>query len=115
MGTPNMREGFLERRNGPRVGVGAGGPSVALPAGASVQILDISQTGVLLASPHRLDVGQRAQLRTRLGAEPLTLQVEICRVMNGTGATDTYRLGARFVHLDEESQRKIERLLRTED
>ena len=114
MGTVNMREGFLERRNGPRVGVGSGGPSVALPAGASVQILDISQTGVLLASPHRLDVGQRAQLRTRLGAEPLTLQVEICRVMNGSGP-GSCRLGARFVHLDEESRKKIERLLRTED
>jgi hypothetical protein len=45
----------------------------------------------------------------------LTVQVQVRRVNNGGRAGHgSYRLGAEFVALDEESQRKIERFLKVE-
>jgi c-di-GMP-binding flagellar brake protein YcgR len=102
-----------DRRRGARVAVDRDVPELTLPVSATVQLLDISESGVLLASSQPLDVGRRAQLRTRIGAEPLTVLVEIRRVLpsqrHGPAA---YRLGAEFVNLDEESRRKIEGFLR---
>jgi c-di-GMP-binding flagellar brake protein YcgR len=108
--------GFEERRRTPRAPIlQVDGPDVSLATSTTVQLLDISQSGVLVSSSQRLEVGQRAQLRTRVGAEPLTVQVQVRRVSNGGRAGHgSYRLGAEFVALDEENQRKIERFLKVE-
>jgi c-di-GMP-binding flagellar brake protein YcgR len=111
-----MSEGFVERRRTPRATLPAGDrPDISLAVSTTVQMMDISQSGVLLSSSQKLDVGQRAQLRTRVGAEPLTVQVEVRRLANGGRAGHgSYKLGAEFVALDEENQRKIERFLKVE-
>jgi c-di-GMP-binding flagellar brake protein YcgR len=110
-----VQEPLRERRNHPRARVKRNGLELALSAQNTVQVLDISQTGMLLAAAQPLAVGRRAQIKTRLGAEPVTLSVVIRRVTNGlrTGH-GSYRLGCEFVGLDEESRRKIERFLKVE-
>lgn len=87
-----------------------------LPVSTAVQLLDISQSGVLLSAGQRLPVGRRAQLRTRIGVEPLTAQVEVRRVASSprTNRSEVVRLGAEFVELDADSRKKIEQFLRTE-
>jgi hypothetical protein len=108
-----MNPHATERRRSARVAIDRNIPELTLPVSATVQLLDISESGVLLASSQPLDVGRRAQLRTRIGAEPLTVLVEVRRVLpsqrHGPAA---FRLGAEFVNLDEESRRKIESFLR---
>lgn len=105
-----------ERRRDPRVPVQRQVPAVTLPVSATVQLLDISETGVLLSSMQPLDVGRRAQLRLRVGTEPLTVMVEVRRLAPAPrpGYTSPYRMGAEFVNLDEDSRRKIEAFLRTQ-
>jgi c-di-GMP-binding flagellar brake protein YcgR len=80
-----------------------------------VQVLDISQSGMLLAASQPLAIGRRAQIKTRLGAEPVTLGIVVRRVSNGlrTGH-GSYRIGCEFVALDEENRRKIERFLKVD-
>lgn len=106
-----------ERRRAPRVNIHpALGVVCSIPVSASVQVLDISQSGVLIAVAHALDVGRSAQLRTRIGAEPLSAQIEIRRTATGLGTgAGPVRLGARFVSLDDETSRRIERLLKVEN
>jgi hypothetical protein len=110
-----MADEPIERRRSPRVRPGTRPPDVSLATAATVQLLDISQTGVLVSSSQKVDVGARAQLRTRVGTEPLTVQVEVRRYSNG-GRTGhgSFKLGCEFVGLDEESRRKIERFLKVE-
>lgn len=111
-----MPERFEERRRVPRVPVSSGDVDVSLTTTATVQMLDISQSGVLLSSSQKVEVGRRAQLRTRIGAEPLTAQIEIRRIAEGGRVGyGSYRMGAEFVALDDDNQRKIERFLKVED
>lgn len=110
-----MGEPLQERRQYPRARVERGSLELALAAQNTVQVLDISQTGMLLAASQPLAVGRRAQIKTRLGPEPVTLSVVIRRVTNGmrTGH-GSYRLGCEFVGLDDETRRKIERFLKVD-
>jgi predicted GH43/DUF377 family glycosyl hydrolase len=86
---------------------------LTLPVSAAVQVLDISESGVLLASSQPLDVGRRAHLRTRIGAEPFAAHVEIKRLLPAVRhARTAYRMGAAFVDLDEDARRKLETFLR---
>lgn len=103
-----------DRRRRPRIALRAPEPEVTLPLSATVQVIDISESGVLLASSQPLEVGRRAQLRTRLGAEPVTMIVEVRRVVSGPSGrgTGTYRLGTEFVGLDEDVRRKLAKFLR---
>ena len=78
-----MTEAFLERRRAPRVAV-AQGTRVAVPTALTVRLLDISANGVLISSPQRMDVGQRARLQVTLGGEPLNVEVEVRRIAEGT-------------------------------
>lgn len=107
-----MTAGADDRRRWPRVPVTRLVPDVSLPLSATVQLLDISETGVLLASGQSLDVGRRAQLRLRIGAEPLDVLVEVRRVTSARPGLSAFRVGAAFVNLDEDSRRKIAALLR---
>lgn len=106
----------VERRREPRVPVHRQVPEVTLPVSATVQLIDISETGVLLSSKQPLDVGRRAQLRLRVGADPITVIVEVRRLAPAPrpGQSAPYRMGAEFVNLDEDSRRKIEGFLRTQ-
>jgi PilZ domain len=89
------------------------GTDIWLPMSATVQVLDISQSGLLLSSSQELTVGRRAQLRLRLGADPVTAQVEIRRVFKESrSGAPVYRLGVTFVGLDDDTRAKIERFLK---
>jgi c-di-GMP-binding flagellar brake protein YcgR len=107
--------GGAERRRHPRVPIGADPPLTTLPTSATVQVLDISEHGALLAAAHPLEVGRRANLRVRLGAEPMVLQVEVRRVSHAPGPARTaYRMGAVFVDLDEDVRRKLDAFLQVQ-
>ena len=79
-----------------------------LPVAASVQILDISLSGVLVESSQPTRQGARGHLRVDLGGAPLSADVEVRRVSSAEG-TDRYRIGASFVNLSPEQQQLIGR------
>jgi c-di-GMP-binding flagellar brake protein YcgR len=108
-------EPLREQRKHARAHVKGNAVELSLSAQNTVQVLDISQTGMLLSAPQPLAIGQRAQIKTRLGAEPVTLPVVVRRVTNGirTGH-GSYRLGCEFVGLDEENRKKIGRFLKVD-
>ncbi len=108
-----MSEAFLERRREPRVPMNSD-ETVGLPAALTVRLVDISAGGVLLSSPQKMRVGQRAHLRTTLGADPFSVDLEVRRVA-GSGpegaAHGNYRIGAVFTGLDEASSRSVHHFL----
>ena len=110
-----MEGPLSERRHHPRAHVRRNALDLSLSAQNTVQVLDISQSGMLLAASQPLAIGRRAFIKTRLGAEPVTLAIVIRRVSNGirTGH-GSYRLGCEFVGVDEENRRKIERFLKVD-
>jgi c-di-GMP-binding flagellar brake protein YcgR len=101
--TPDIR---VERRRSPRYPVTGGEPAI-LPLSLSVQLLDISQTGVLLQSSQHAKEGSRGRLRFNLAGQPFSTEVEIRRVALGQGGSG-YKIGARFVDLSEEHRQIIE-------
>jgi hypothetical protein len=110
-----MEEPLHERRLHPRARVRRNGIGLDLSAQNTVQVLDISQSGMLLAASQPLAIGRKAHIKTRLGADPVTLTLVVRRVTNGlrTGH-GSYRLGCEFVGLDEENRRRIERFLKVD-
>ena len=101
----------VERRRVPRIGP-PGLQECRLEIRARVRLLDISESGTLLASEVRLPAGTRAQLRTGLAAGPLTPVVEIRRGTDlPVGQAPVPALGATFVEMDEPSRRSLEAFL----
>ena len=110
-----MSEPLIDQRKYRRARIKRNGVELSLAAQNTVQVLDISQTGVLLAAAQPLAVGRKAQIKTRLGAEPITLTVVVRRVTNGVRTGHgSYRLGCEFIGLDEENLKKIERFLKVD-
>lgn len=101
-----------ERRRSPRYMTGAG-EFAFLPVAASVQVLDISQAGVLLRSQQPVKVGTRGRLRLSVGGSPFTAEVEVRRVSQGPAeGGNGYRVGVMFVDIDPEHRQIIERFTR---
>jgi c-di-GMP-binding flagellar brake protein YcgR len=94
-----------ERRRTPRYPVVGGEPAI-LPVSLSVQLLDISQTGVLILTSQYAKEGSRGRLRFNLGGQPFSADVEIRRIVSGHGGAG-YKIGARFVDLSEENRQII--------
>jgi hypothetical protein len=108
-----MPEAFQERRRFPRTTVAAG-HELRVPIQMTVQLLDISATGVLVAAPQPLEPGAIAEIQTRLGADPVLMQVEVKRVApDGAPGKPTgrYRLGSRLVRIDDAGRHSIEKFL----
>ena len=108
-----MPNSFVERRRSPRVTLPAG-HALQMPLATTVQVVDISVGGALLTSPHAAVPGQTGVLNTRLGAETIRVPVEVCRVAAGRAVAKragTYRVGARFTELDEDTRRSIQKFL----
>jgi len=95
-----------ERRRSARYPV-AGRELAILPVSLSVQLLDISASGVLVLSSHPAKEGSRAQLRLNLGGKPISADVEIRRVAPGIEGHG-YRIGVSFVDLKKEQRQLIE-------
>ena len=71
--TPEIME---ERRRSPRYPVTGGEPAI-LPVSLSVQLLDISQAGVLIQSSQHAKEGSWGRLRFNLAGRPFSTEVEI--------------------------------------
>ena len=80
----------------------------------TVQLLDISMSGALLASPQHIGVGRRAALRTTLGGEPFTVEVQVQHVspdVQSVHEPTQFQFGVMFVSHDDPSLRCIQRFL----
>ncbi len=80
----------------------------------TVQLLDISMSGALLASPEYISVGQRAKLRTTLGDEPFAVEIQVQHVspdVKTVHEPTQFQLGVMFVSHDDPSLRCIQRFL----
>src|SRR5437870_372093 len=98
-----------ERRQFPRYPV-LDSEHAIMPFSLSVQLLDISQTGVMLQSAQQAKEGSRGHLRFDLAGQPFSVDVEVRRVARPAGTN--YRIGARFVALSEEQRQIIEAFTR---
>ncbi len=96
-----------ERRRAPRRAV-VDGELAVLPWGLSVQILDISTTGVLVQSAHAPRAGAAGRLTLTLGGLPFSADIEVRRVTAVAGSSDC-RIGMTFVDLSVDNRRTIER------
>ncbi len=106
-------QAHLERRREPRVPI-RGDQKVGLPMALTVRLVDISAGGVLLSSSQKMNIGQRARLRTTLGADPFNAEIEVRRVADGSldgNDRGRYRLGAVFTSLDEAATRSVAHFL----
>ncbi len=106
-----MLESFVERRQGPRVNVTSEGVTSERAVAFSVRVLDLGLNGVLVATSQPLEVGQYARLSTRLGDHGIEADVVIRRVSAEDGERGGYRVGARFVSLDEATRRTMQQFL----
>jgi hypothetical protein len=99
--TPDIME---ERRRSPRYPVTGGEPAI-LPLSLSVQLLDISQTGVLIqSSQHAKEEPGASALQP--GGQPFS--TESRSVASRWDRNCRYKIGARFVDLSEEHRKIIE-------
>lgn len=99
-----------ERRDAVRFIAGADA-ELGQPSWSTVELLDISPTGVLFSSTAALDVGDRGELRVRLVNGSFTAQIEMRRSELRKTPQTSYRVGARFVTLDEGSRLHLEEFI----
>jgi hypothetical protein len=96
------------------LGTGPSKPFTETPARATVQLLDISVTGALLASTQRFGLGQSAALRATLDGEAFDVEINVQHVnpgVTGVDAPNCCRLGVMFVSHNERSLGCIQRFL----
>jgi hypothetical protein len=74
------------------------------PTWSTIELIDISTTGVLFSSPVALAPGDRGQLRLRLGERSFNAELEIRRGHLHPSTRTGYRVGATFTVLDEGSR-----------
>jgi len=96
------REG-IERRATPRLTPGADA-EIGQPNWVTVELVDISTTGVFFGSPARMEIGDKGKLLVRLGERSFAAEIEVRRSDPRKTAHSTCRLGAQFVSLDEGSR-----------
>ena len=81
------------------------------PTWSTIELIDISTTGVLFTSPVALEEGETGQLRMRLGERSFNADVAVRRG-NATGPkAGSYRVGAEFTALDEPSRLTLDDFL----
>ena len=97
----------MERRATPRFVAGSDA-ELEQPQWATVELLDVSTTGVLFSSPALLPLGERGELRARLGHASFSAQVEVRRTAPPRPPSQGHRVGASFVSLPEGSRLHLE-------
>jgi c-di-GMP-binding flagellar brake protein YcgR len=108
-----MSDAILERRRELRVPM-KDDERIGVPVGLTVRLVDISAGGVLLFSPQKLRLGQKARLRTTLGADPFNVDIEVRRIGDAGSAgagRGGYRIGAVFSGVDDASSRSVRHFL----
>jgi hypothetical protein len=98
-----------ERRQHPRKPVD--GQFAGVHSTLSVQVLDISVSGVLLQAQRPVHIGERGSLRLSLGGVPLTADVEVQRVSGTAQGGVGYRVGVTFLAFTPEHAHLIERFI----
>jgi len=96
-----------ERRAGVRV-VPGDDMEIGQPNWSTVEVIDISTTGVLFACPVAVEVGEKGKLRMRLGERSFAAHVEIRRTDSRKAPPLAHRLGAAFITLDDGSRMHLE-------
>ena len=81
---------------------------------STVRLVDISLSGVLLASSQPIGASERAELRAAFDGDAFTSVVEVRRVQSEApdGEVGSVSLGVRFVDHDEDSRRALGQFLR---
>ena len=92
-----------ERRSTVRFNAG-GEAEIGQPNWSTVEVIDISTTGVLFSCPVAVEVGEKGKLRMRLGDRSFAAQIEVKRSDSPKTAQGGYRLGAAFISLDDGSR-----------
>ena len=77
-----------------------------------VQLLDISQTGALIACETKLPVGTRGQLKAGIAAVPFTAEVVLNRHHPRPAPNGQAGMGAAFAAMDERSRTHLEAFVR---
>jgi hypothetical protein len=106
----------MQRRRAPRVRP-RDESQVVFQVSMSAQVLDISPSGVLLASKSEPGVGDHAELRLTIGARPVSVPIEIRRVSLETNPMKggaRYLAAAIFLPMDAEQGMFLEQLLSME-
>jgi hypothetical protein len=106
-----MEHGSLERRRFPRVA--ATDVVMAMrPVSLTVQILDLSAEGLLLACPQALSLGAKPRVVATFNGRRLDATLDICHVSSQWDRKFFgYRTGGRFVSLDPTARGVIDALL----
>ncbi len=100
-----------ERRRSTRV-TAREAVAAVLPLSITVQVVDISVSGVLLQSTRPVESGASGSIRLSLGGNPFSADVCVHRVVRlRGGGGNGYRLGASFVSMDVEHRRVIEQFV----
>lgn len=86
------------------------GEFATIPAVTSVEVLDISVTGVLFECARRFDAGSTGTLRLDFGGSPFVADVQVRRAMPVAG-TSAYRIAASFVELADGPRLLLERFI----
>ena len=81
------------------------------PTWSTIELIDISTTGVLFAAPVAMTAGETGQLRMRLGDRAFTADVVVRRGSSTGPKAGSYRAGAEFTSLDEPSRLTLDDFL----
>jgi hypothetical protein len=84
---------------------------MAIHSSLNVKILDISVAGVLLESSYPVDAGSTGRLRLNLDGLPITVDVQVRRVVTGAVAGSGCQIGASFLDLELQHRLMIERFV----
>jgi hypothetical protein len=107
----------IERRRAPRVEPVSERTTLSLGVSVPAEVVDMSLTGVLLASKVELSVGDRAELRATVGSRTVNVTIEVRRVMRDgkpTRSGSRHRAGAVFAPVSAEQRLALGQLLGTE-
>jgi hypothetical protein len=80
---------------------------LALPVTVPIEILDVSESGVLVSSSAPLATARLCRLRLRLGDRPFVAEVSVSRCTPSTPGGDGYRIAAAFTSMTEENRRAL--------
>jgi hypothetical protein len=80
---------------------------LALPVTVPVEILEVSEDGVLVTSSAPLALGRRCRLRLRLGHRSFVAEVSVSRCTPSAPGGDGYRIAAVFTSMTEEDCRTL--------
>jgi hypothetical protein len=106
----DMTDLTRERRRTTRYQVTAG-ESLALPLSVPVEILDVSEAGLLLRSPYPMEVAKQCRLKLRLGRHAWVADVEVSRCAPPVSPEDGFRIGAVFTTMTGEDHQLLRQFL----